>query len=51
MNIRLIPGALIISGLIAIACGTFSPSRCQIRSTRLSLIVQPAWRSSAATLR
>jgi hypothetical protein len=28
--------------------GTFSPSRCQIRSTRLSLIVQPAWRRSAA---
>jgi len=27
------------------------PLRCQIRSTRLSLIVQPAWRSSAATLR
>jgi hypothetical protein len=25
--------------------GTFSPSRCQIRSTRLSLIIQPAWRS------
>ena len=24
--------------------GTFSPSRCQIRSTRLSLIIQPAWR-------
>jgi hypothetical protein len=24
------------------------PSRCQIRSTRLSLIVQPAWRSSLA---
>src|SRR6516225_12394927 len=32
-------------------CGTFSPSRCQIRSTRLSLIVQPAWRSSSAILR
>src|SRR6185503_3200312 len=30
--------------------GTFSPSRRQIRSTRLSLIVQPAWRSSSATL-
>jgi hypothetical protein len=31
--------------------GTFSPSRCQIRSTRLSLIIEPARRSSAATLR
>jgi hypothetical protein len=30
---------------------TFSPSRRQIRSTRLSLIIQPAWRSSSATLR
>src|SRR5437773_11374684 len=29
--------------------GTFSPSRCQIRSTRLSLIIQPAWRRSSAT--
>jgi hypothetical protein len=31
--------------------GTFSSSRRQMRSTRLSLIVQPAWRSSPATLR
>jgi len=30
--------------------GTFSPSRRQMRSTRLSLIIQPAWRGSA-TLR
>jgi hypothetical protein len=29
---------------------TFSPSRCQIHSTRLSLIVQPAWRSSSVDL-
>ena len=28
--------------------GTFSPSRRQMRSTRLSLIIQPAWRSSLA---
>ena len=27
-------------------CWTFSPSRCQIRSTRLSLIIQPAWRAA-----
>src|SRR5215813_12988107 len=31
-------------------CGTFSPSRCQIRSTRLSLIIQPACRSSFGDL-
>src|SRR5205807_10214014 len=31
--------------------GTFSPSRRQIRSTRLSLIIQPACRRSSATLR
>jgi hypothetical protein len=31
--------------------GTFSPSRRQIRSTRLSLIIQPACRNSSATLR
>jgi hypothetical protein len=31
--------------------GTFSPSRRQMRSTRLSLIVQPAWRNCPATLR
>ena len=31
--------------------GTFSPSRRQIRSTRLSLTSQPARRSSSATLR
>jgi hypothetical protein len=31
--------------------GRVNPSRCQIRSTRLSLIIQPAWRRSAATLR
>src|SRR5262249_7388703 len=30
--------------------GTFSPSRRQIRSTRLSLIVQPAWRSQCGDL-
>ena len=37
----------------ALGClwGTFSPSRRQIRSTRLLLIVQPAWRSSSAILR
>jgi hypothetical protein len=28
--------------------GTFRPSRRQIRSTRLSLIIQPAWRKPAA---
>jgi hypothetical protein len=27
--------------------GTFRPSRRQIRSTRLSLIIQPAWRKPA----
>ena len=32
-------------------CGTFSPSRRQIRSTRLSFTSQPARRSSAAILR
>ena len=31
--------------------GTFSPSRRQIRSTRLSLTSQPAWRSNSAILR
>ena len=31
--------------------GTFSPSRSQIRSTRLSFTTQPACLSSAATLR
>src|SRR5262245_12308730 len=36
---------------LGLLLGTFSPSRCQIRSTRLSLIVQLARRSSAATLR
>ena len=38
--------------LLRLGClwGTFSPSRCQIRSTRLSLIVQPAWRSSAIAI-
>ena len=30
--------------------GTFSPSRCQIRSTSLSLIVQPAWRQELGDL-
>jgi hypothetical protein len=34
-----------------VAYGELSASRCHIRSTRLSLIVEPAWRSSAATLR
>src|SRR5262245_66125027 len=32
-------------------CGTFRPSRFQIRSTRPSLSDQPAWRSRAAILR
>ena len=31
--------------------GTFSPSRRQIRSTRLWLTCQPAWRSSAVIRR
>src|SRR5262249_35505145 len=31
--------------------GNFSPSRCQIRSTHLSLMIQPAWRRSSATSR
>src|SRR5262252_8896607 len=37
---------LVSQSLPRLGClwGTFSPSRCQIRSTRLSLIVQPAWR-------
>src|SRR5262245_46963200 len=41
---------LVSQSLPRLGClwGTFSPSRCQIRSTRLSLIVQPAWRRSAA---
>jgi hypothetical protein len=30
--------------------GTFSPSGCQIRSTRLSLIIQPAWRKELGDL-
>jgi hypothetical protein len=29
--------------------GTFSPSRCQMRSTRLWFTCQPAWFSSAVT--
>jgi hypothetical protein len=35
---------LVSQSLPRLGClwGTFSPSRCQIRSTRLSLIVQPA---------
>jgi hypothetical protein len=37
--------------LARLGMGTFSPSRRQMRSTRLSLIIQPAWRSSSATLR
>src|SRR5262249_51706244 len=43
---------LVSQSLPRLGClwGTFSPSRCQIRSTRLSLIVQPAWRSSSAIL-
>ena len=37
----------------ALGClwGTFGPSRRQIRLTRLSSIIQPAWRNSSATLR
>src|SRR6476619_2543351 len=35
--------------LLRLGCllGTFSPSRRQMRSTRLSLIIQPAWRHLA----
>jgi hypothetical protein len=37
--------------VLGLLMGNLQPSRCQIRSTSLSLIIQPAWRRSAATLR
>src|SRR5499427_1932260 len=49
-----LPRILLVTDLLVLRAGqrgdvfVSSPSRCQIRSTRLSLIVQPAWRRSAA---